>query len=52
MGNILLDCRSLMAELEAVSIKHVYCEANHCADALAKDASISVGDLYNLPLFS
>lgn len=51
MGNILLDCRSLMVELEAVSIKHVHREANYCADALANDALISVGDLYIYPCF-
>lgn len=49
LGNILLDCRSLMEELEAVSIKHIYREANHCADALASDAPISVGDFYVYP---
>lgn len=51
MGNILLDCRSLMAELEAVSIKHVYCEVNYCANALTKDAPILVRDLYIYPCF-
>lgn len=32
--NILLDCRSLIEEFEAVSIKHIYRESNHCVDAL------------------
>lgn len=37
MGNIFLDCRSLMAEFGVVSIKYVYHEVTYCADALAKD---------------
>lgn len=49
LGNILLDCRSarsLMEAFEVVTIKHVYREANWCADALAKDAPVLVGDYY------
>lgn len=33
-------------ELEAVSIKHIYREANHYADTLASETLISVGDFY------
>ncbi|KAI8554651.1 hypothetical protein RHMOL_Rhmol05G0114300 [Rhododendron molle] len=46
LGNILFDCRSLTEEIEAMSIKHVFREANQCADALTKDAPVSVGDYY------
>lgn len=51
LGNLLFDCRSLMQDFEEVSMKHIYCEANRCADALANDAPISVGDLYIYPCF-
>ncbi|KAI8533173.1 hypothetical protein RHMOL_Rhmol11G0276400 [Rhododendron molle] len=37
LGNILLDCRSVIEEFEAVPIKHIYREASQCADALAND---------------
>lgn len=49
LDNILLDCRSIMEAFEAVSTKHVYHETNHCANALAHDAPISVKDLYIYP---
>lgn len=45
LGNILLDCRSLIEEFEEVSIKHFYRETNHCADILANDAPVLVEDL-------
>lgn len=49
LDNLLLDCRSLMQEFEQPSIKHIYREANRCADALTNDRPISVGDLYIYP---
>lgn len=48
-GNILFDCRFLMQELDVVSIKHVYCEANRYVDALANDAPISIRDFHIYP---
>lgn len=48
--NLLFDCRLLMQGFEEVSITHIYREANRCADALANDAPVSVGDLYIYPV--
>ncbi|KAI8523423.1 hypothetical protein RHMOL_Rhmol13G0072400 [Rhododendron molle] len=50
LGNLLFDCRLLMQGFEEVSITHIYREANRCADALANDAPVSVGDLYIYPV--
>ncbi|KAI8526906.1 hypothetical protein RHMOL_Rhmol12G0034900 [Rhododendron molle] len=49
LRNILLDCRSLMLELDVVAIKHIYREANRCANVLANDAPVSVGDFHVYP---
>lgn len=35
-----------MEEFEAMTIKHVYRDANQCGNALTNDALISVEDLY------
>lgn len=49
LGHILLDCRSLMEAFEVVLIKHIYREANQCADVLAKEAPILASGLYIYP---
>ena len=36
MMPLICDCRSLMDREWVVQVQHVYCEANACADALAK----------------
>ncbi|KAH7837193.1 hypothetical protein Vadar_010839 [Vaccinium darrowii] len=46
LSNVIYDWRSLVEKFEAIAIKHIHCEANHCADALTKDPPISVGDFY------
>ena len=33
---LICDCRSLMERAWVVEVRHVYCEADKCADALAK----------------
>lgn len=38
-----------MEEFKVVTIKHIYRETNHCADALTNDVPILVGDLYIYP---
>lgn len=45
-GNILLDCSSLMQELDVTSIKHIYRDANCCAEVLANDTLILVEDFH------
>ena len=36
LRSIVADCRCLLEKFEGVSIKHIYREANVCADLLAK----------------
>jgi hypothetical protein len=36
LRSIVSDCRCLLQKFEGVSIKHIYREANMCADLLAK----------------
>ena len=45
------DCRSLMAQLPRVQIKHCFREANRCADGLARLGAKQSGDflLFNCP---
>ena len=33
---LICDCRSFMERAWVVQVRHVYCEANKCVDALAK----------------
>ena len=46
------DCRHLDAQIPHLSIKHIYCEANRCADHLANLGSYQVVDFisYSCPL--
>ncbi|KAI8526338.1 hypothetical protein RHMOL_Rhmol13G0300200 [Rhododendron molle] len=46
LSNIIFDCRSLIRQFDNINIKHIFREANRCADALAADKPISVGSLY------
>lgn len=46
LTRLVTECRSLLEQLEVLTIKHVHHEAIKCADALAKDDPISVGDFY------
>ncbi|KAH7840967.1 hypothetical protein Vadar_023977 [Vaccinium darrowii] len=43
LWDIVLDCRQLMAQLRVASLKHVYREANACADVLANFGVVSNG---------
>ncbi|KAF7833196.1 putative ribonuclease H protein At1g65750 family [Senna tora] len=36
LGVLIYDIRNLMTKFEAISVSHVFREANHCADGLAK----------------
>ena len=36
MSPILDDCRQLVTQFHWIRFKHCYCEANRCADALAR----------------
>ncbi len=38
LSTIVTDCRSLMERFEICSLKHIFREANSCADLLAKAA--------------
>lgn len=33
---LIRDCKSLMVRAWVIQVRHIYCEANECADALAK----------------
>ncbi|KAI8533022.1 hypothetical protein RHMOL_Rhmol11G0263900 [Rhododendron molle] len=49
LGTILLDWSTWCWNFEAVSIKHIYHEANRCADILVNDAPVLVEEIPYLP---
>ena len=51
LSSLVNDCRLLLEKFHQVSIKHIYREANKCADILAKDGCSMLGDL-DFSLFS
>ncbi len=44
LSSIVNDCRYLLERFEAYSLKHIYREANGCADTLAKASCIQHSD--------
>lgn len=36
VSSLMDDCRMLVSQIPQICIRHCYCEANRCADALAR----------------
>lgn len=45
--SLLVDCRSLLKKIPLTRVNHVFREANHCADALAKNGCMLEEDFCN-----
>ena len=48
-STIVIDCRSLMERFEICSLKHIFREANSCADLLAKAGCDQTPDFISFP---
>ena len=49
LSTIVTDCRSLMERIENCSLKHIFREANGCADLLAKAGCDQYQDFISFP---
>jgi ribonuclease HI len=49
LSTIVIDCRSLMERIENCSLKHIFREANGCADLLAKAGCDQYQDFISFP---
>ena len=49
LSTIVSDCRSLMEGFEMCSLKHIFREANGCADLLAKSGCDQFSDFISFP---
>uniref|UniRef100_A0A2N9GQQ4 RNase H type-1 domain-containing protein n=1 Tax=Fagus sylvatica TaxID=28930 RepID=A0A2N9GQQ4_FAGSY len=49
MSTIVTDCRSLIERFEICSLKHIFREANSCADLLAKASCDQTPDFISFP---
>ena len=50
LSSIVTDCRYLMESFEHSSLKHIYREANGCADLLAKAGCAQFLDFISFPI--
>lgn len=51
LSNVIFECRSLMQRFDSFTINHIFREANKCADALASDTPVSVGEFSTIFTF-